>query len=636
VQRVWPGEFESALAAAGGGGGDGGADGGGGGGGGGGGATLTGVTGRRLRAPIVPQQILDIITGAGAGELAEQLRALSGGGGAIACGGGAGARGGGASAPEPYLTPAEWWVQHLADASRAADPLQDAAADARLLRWVYGAVVSAQADEFASRQAALRGGLERGAALLALLDKLAACWRRLQRQHDRRRGLDDLRRRVKAGFAEVRALEQAGGHASGEHAAAFLDALFNNLCHPATAAGTGAGSAAALPPPSTPAPALAPAAAAGAEPAAGEGAAAGGGRKGDKARAAAGVGAASPECDGGGGARDQDGAGPAPCSSLPGGGALPPPPSLRLLAPAAGGGPPPAGGAGVAAAGAPAPRPGAFAPLHQCVPAAAVVLCAPQLALEASQAYARALLDRELAVLALAEAMLSDDADAARGRAAAASDRLARQRLELAASEAEHARLLADGPAAHRKRDALDKATKEAEHREKVTDASARVEASRGLIAADEAEAAAAGGAAAEAAAELARVRDQARQIAARRRNLSDLNAQLLAPLPGRAGAGGAAADGAAADGAAAAPSDGMSLRAQRLECLMYRVLWASEAIKLFRGQYAPHGAGGRQYGLLVRASKWARARVAEHEAACRALEDEQAELHTKLQELGW
>jgi hypothetical protein len=616
VQRVWPGEFESALAAAAA------PDGGDAAAAGGGGPTLTGVTGRRLRVPVVPQQILDIITGAGAGELAEHLRALGAAAGAAATEPGSGGAASGAPPPpQPFLTPAEWWVQHLADVSRTEDALHDAAADVRLLRWVYGAIASAQADEFAARQASLRAGAERGAALLALLDKLAACWRRLQRQHDRRRQLDDLRRRAKAGFARVRGLEQRGGHAAGEHAAAFLDALFDNLCQAAPGAPTSAAVGAGL---ATPA----GTAAAGGAAVAGRGA----GAKDS---------AASPEHDGGSGARDQDGC-PPPGSTLPGGGTLPPPPSLRLPAPAA--------DAASAPASALQVRLGSLAPLYQCGPAVAAVLRAPELALEASQHYARALLERELSVLALAEAMLADDAEAALARQAAASDRLARQRLELAAAEAEHARLLTDGPAAHRKRDALDKATKEAEHRERAADALARVEASKGLIAADEAEAAAAAAALAGAAAELARVRDQAGQIAARRRNLSDLNAQLLEPVGGapkhaalaaasaaavHAGGGGAGGEGKA--GRADAGVDaGMSLRAQRLECLMYRVLWASEAIKLFRGQYTPHGPPSRQYSLLVRATNWARARVAEHEAASRALEDEAAELHTKLQELGW
>jgi hypothetical protein len=643
VQRVWPGEFESAIAAQQSGGSDGNGE--------RDGSpnsspeaqlaaagaapaavpTLTGRSGRRLRAPAVPQQVLDIIAAGGGLASLAGLDAAAGRGG-----GGAPRPANAGPAPKPHLLPAEWWVQHLGDASRAEDADQDALVDLRVLRWVYGNIISSQSDDFAVRQSGLRGGQDRGPALALLLDKLAACWRRLQRQHDRRRQLEDLRLRVKAAFAKVRELEQVGLHCSPEAASAFLAALFGNLRQADGEPGAGGGAAdeAAVAASADVAAAGLPAVAAN--------------------KGADGDGAA--DSDGGGGARDQDGgvatggAKPGACSSLPGGGTLPPPPSLRLPPLASGLASPasPPSAAADISAGALQRRVSQLAPLYQCAPAAAVVFASPELALSCSQDYALALLERELAVLALSEAMLSDDTEAARARAGAAGERRARQRVELGAAEAEHARLVADGPAAHRKRDALDKATKEAEHREKAADALARVEASKGMIAADEAEAAAAAAALSEAAAQLVRVREQARQIAARRKNLRDLNLQLELPLgpdaiatataTATAGDGGGDSSAAAPAGTAVVgPGDAaLSPHTQRLECLMYRVLWASESVKLFRSQYSPHGAPSRQYQLLVRASKWARARIAEHEASSRALEDEQADLHGKLQDLGW
>lgn len=103
---------------------------------------------------------------------------------------------------------------------------------------------------------------------------------------------------------------------------------------------------------------------------------------------------------------------------------------------------------------------------------------------------------------------------------------------------------------------------------------------------------------------DLRSVRDQLRQVAARKKNLQDLNDQLDVPLsilldpnvppepPGPPAAPGGEAT--------------LGWRTQRLECLMYRVLWVAEAIKMFKDNYAPH-SGSRSYGLFLRASSWAK-----------------------------
>lgn len=367
--------------------------------------------------------------------------------------------------------------------------------------------------------------------------------------------------------------------------------------------------------------------------------------------------------------------------TLPGGGNLSPPPSFRLPQPPQ----PLPSHALVATQDAEHQtavqqlqfRLNQLAPLYLSEPAVDVVRAAPALASEASQRYARALLERELAVLALVDVMLEDEQEAARQQQKEAADRLQAHQQELSNADAEHARVSAEGPASHRKRDMLDKATKEAEHREKLADLTAKNTAAREAISVDEADAAAAAAAASDAANDLARVREQARQIAARKKNLEDLNAQLAAPVP--AGAAGTPITAVAATAAAAvmlppqpamvmppptaatstaatantatattrhggaadpaaisiAAELGWSWRAQRLECLMYRVLWVAEAVKLFQQQYSPH-VGGRQYELLVRASKWARSKCDEYDATLRASCEGLAQIRSKLQELAW
>jgi hypothetical protein len=281
-----------------------------------------------------------------------------------------------------------------------------------------------------------------------------------------------------------------------------------------------------------------------------------------------------------------------------------------------------------------------LAPLYLCEAAVAAVRSAPLLASEASQQYACALLERELAVLALMEAMLEHDVAVARQRLQAANDRLlAKRGTELAAAEAEQAKLIAEGPASHRKKDLLDKATKETEHRQKLADVKARIEAAKAAIAEDEALAASAELAAAEGTAALLHVQDLSRQMNMRLKTLKDFNAQLAALLPPlHAAAAPAAAANAGqqqAPPAAAASStygspnsnsvdsstsstspqgDSMpapaapgaftdahaewTLRARRLECLMCRALWVAETIRLFDSQYDTHGViGGSSSG---------------------------------------
>ena len=100
--------------------------------------------------------------------------------------------------------------------------------------------------------------------------------------------------------------------------------------------------------------------------------------------------------------------------------------------------------------------------------------------------YAQALIDREIAILELAEVMGQHEAEVAERELAAAADALAAARAEAADAEAEAARAAADGPVAHRKRDLLDKVNKEAEHRELVAALAVRGAAARERIAAEE------------------------------------------------------------------------------------------------------------------------------------------------------
>lgn len=82
--------------------------------------------------------------------------------------------------------------------------------------------------------------------------------------------------------------------------------------------------------------------------------------------------------------------------------------------------------------------------------------------------YAQALLERELSVLQLVDAMLSQTSEEYRKEADRAGHQLVKFKQELRETELELERADAEGPANHRRRDIVDKATKEAEHRERL------------------------------------------------------------------------------------------------------------------------------------------------------------------------
>jgi hypothetical protein len=65
----------------------------------------------------------------------------------------------------------------------------------------------------------------------------------------------------------------------------------------------------------------------------------------------------------------------------------------------------------------------------------------------------------------------------------------------------------------------------------------------------------------------------------------------------------------------------------------MYRVLWVAEAVKLFQAQYEPR-AGGKQYELLVRASKWVKERCDAYDASFQAAAEDLSQLRSRLQQL--
>jgi hypothetical protein len=481
---------------------------------------------------------------------------------------------------QPYLMPADWWMSHFKEIARYEENKEEG--DMRVLRWVYGNVVSSQAEEFLGRQQQLRGNLDRKEAVLQQYEALANCWRRVRALMDKRAKLELLHSNIKEHFALAKQLEEGGEHCTPEQACSFLEALFTSLC------ATNAAQQQQL---------LGAVGASGGQTAAAMGlpgmttlihttTAAGAGTT------VTGIPAGLPAAVVG--------------AALPGGGNLLPPPSLRL--PATPVGPylgAPEGVLTVAAAAEEAlqaelgnhqaavqqlqVRLNQLAPLYLCEPAVEVVRSAPALARNASQQYAHALLARELAVLELVEAMLEDEGSGARIRQMEAQERMAARRAEMSAAEAEHARVLAEGPASHRKKDMLDKATKEAEHREKLADLLAKIDAARESIAADEVAAEAAASAATELAADLARAREQAQQIAARKKNLEDLNAQLSAPVPQLALAAAAAAGGSA--GAAGYP---MGFHRSLPQLVM-----AVEGLPMQDGGAGGKGEGGKVQGQM-------------------------------------
>lgn len=123
---------------------------------------------------------------------------------------------------------------------------------------------------------------------------------------------------------------------------------------------------------------------------------------------------------------------------------------------------------------------------------------------------------------------------------------------------------------------------------------------------------------------DLRLVRDQLRQVAARKKNLQDLNDQLDVPLhvlldpnfetlhssnpaeTSTTAPGSSTAISTAAPAGGGCAPEAMNWRTQRLECLMYRVLWVSEAIKMFKDSYTAH-SGSRSYALFLRSSSWAK-----------------------------
>ncbi|GIL47102.1 hypothetical protein Vafri_4016 [Volvox africanus] len=529
---------------------------------------------------------------------------------------------------EPYLLVADWWLHHLR--LDGGGPVPD---ELRVLRWVYGNVINVQAEEFCARQRELRGGRDRDAAILDLYDEVAAVWRSLQAVTDKRSRLEALRRAARGHFAVVRRLEEAGGHASLEQATEFLDAVLSGYCQgqqggvataaSATSAGAGTlGDGAPLGPPEQPGtPTMSEATSAPADASAtGSSAAA-------DVPASATAGADNPTVTTGAGAASSGPSGPL---------------------------------------------------LYLCERAVEVVRRHPALAQEPSQRYAAALLERELSVLALVEVMVAAEAEDAARERGVAEESLKRHRAEHREAEAEYQRVQAEGPASHRKKDLLDKATKEAEHREQLRELAARLASLSDSIAADEANKTRYAEKHEEAERELAYVRDAIRQTSTRRASLLDVCATLdvpFAPPPqhqqranlpqqrlNRAGGGLGAvqADHVSVDGPAATPSSShaegdvcsaalalgppsggglgsaaadMEWRATRLECLMYRVLWVSEAVKMFQPQYNPRPTT-HHYNLFIRATHWAKQLSEEYEESIRAYCCELERLRARLRDV--
>ncbi|PRW56682.1 hypothetical protein C2E21_4574 [Chlorella sorokiniana] len=98
-----------------------------------------------------------------------------------------------------------------------------------------------------------------------------------------------------------------------------------------------------------------------------------------------------------------------------------------------------------------------------------------QLKDESSIRYAQALIDREVAVLELAEEMDLHELQVASTEVASIEAALGDARRGVAEAEAERQCLAAEGPAAHRKKDLLDKVNKEAEHRQRLQELQQRV-----------------------------------------------------------------------------------------------------------------------------------------------------------------
>lgn len=109
-----------------------------------------------------------------------------------------------------------------------------------------------------------------------------------------------------------------------------------------------------------------------------------------------------------------------------------------------------------------------------------------QLKDEGSIRYAQALIDREIAVLELAEVMDQHECDVAERELQTVDAALSAARQDLMDAEAELARAQAEGPALHRRRDILDRVNKEAEHRERLHELQSHITACRERILSEE------------------------------------------------------------------------------------------------------------------------------------------------------
>ena len=105
-----------------------------------------------------------------------------------------------------------------------------------------------------------------------------------------------------------------------------------------------------------------------------------------------------------------------------------------------------------------------------------------QLKDEASIRYAQALIDREIAVLELADVMDQHECDVAERELQTVDAALAAAEQDLAEAEAEYLRAQTEGPALHRKRDVLDRVNKEAEHRERLQELQQHISACKERI----------------------------------------------------------------------------------------------------------------------------------------------------------
>ena len=106
---------------------------------------------------------------------------------------------------------------------------------------------------------------------------------------------------------------------------------------------------------------------------------------------------------------------------------------------------------------------------------------------EGSIRYAQALIDREIAVLELAEVMDQHELDVAEREITTVDAALAAARQDLSDAESELTRTQAEGPALHRKRDLLDRVNKEAEYRERLQDLQQHIAACKERITSEEA-----------------------------------------------------------------------------------------------------------------------------------------------------